>query len=420
MKRWVLAAMSLTLLVSLVGIASCTEVSTTPVKEKGAMPCELTGGEKAKVIEIALHTPEVGEWLEKESEYEITLVWVATNYENPEPYEYSWMSIFGYDEIEKAAEVISEWTVVYPGVIIRFGEPTQFNIQVTVDLNTEKTVDVDTWPPRGEVAEVLEVEAAPAKAVYLPGDEVEIEFEFKNVSSEPVTVTPFPPVIGITPPVTVHWKEQIIRSFPPGSGKLKLQSGETAVYTLIWDQKDNSGQQVAPGYYKVNADIKSHVSEADGSKSIYGTSGRVTKLLIQFPQGAMEKNIEIKQTQTVTGLPFMWKREELSIDLTIMLERGELTAEGAKFCAFATSPNSPSAGYDHPQWSGSVWAQYTVDGVIKDAGLAGMRYLDDGIQLCWGDDTGLDPLPSDAKELTFVITKFGDWEGPWEFHIPLQ
>jgi len=58
------------------------------------------------------------------------------------------MYVFEYDEIGKAAELVSEWTVVYPGVIIRFGEPTRFNIQVTVDLNTEKTVNVDMWPPR--------------------------------------------------------------------------------------------------------------------------------------------------------------------------------------------------------------------------------------------------------------------------------
>ncbi len=142
MKRRVLVAISLTLLVSLVGIASCTKGSITPT------PRELTGGEKAKVIEIALDTPEVGEWLEKESKYKASLVWVAINYENPEPYEYSAMYVFEYGEMERAAELVSEWTVVYPGVIIRFGEPLRFNIQVTVDLNAEKTVDVDMWPPR--------------------------------------------------------------------------------------------------------------------------------------------------------------------------------------------------------------------------------------------------------------------------------
>jgi hypothetical protein len=109
---------------------------------------ELTEAEKAQVIGIALGTPEVKEWLEKESKYKAELVWVAINYENPEPYEWSSMTVFDYDDMEKAAELSSEWTVVYPGIIIRFGEPTQFNIQVTVDLNAEKAVDVDIWPSR--------------------------------------------------------------------------------------------------------------------------------------------------------------------------------------------------------------------------------------------------------------------------------
>lgn len=44
-----------------------------------------------------------------------------------------------------------------------------------------------------------------------------------------------------------------------------------------------------------------------------------------------------------------------------------------------------------------------------------------GMELTWGNDaTWLDPVLSDAKELTFTITEFGDWEGPWEFRIPLQ
>jgi hypothetical protein len=32
----------------------------------------------------------------------------------------------------------------------------------------------------------------------------------------------------------------------------------------------------------------------------------------------------------------------------------------------------------------------------------------------------LDPVPIDAKELTLKITKLGDWEGPWEFKVPLD
>jgi hypothetical protein len=121
----------------------------------------LTETEKAKVIEIALDTPEVKEWLEKESKYRAELVWVAINYKDTEPYERSWMRILDYDEIEEAAELVSEWTEVYPGVVIHFastaevykmrqGEPLQFVVQVTVDLNTKKAVDVDMYIPLGE------------------------------------------------------------------------------------------------------------------------------------------------------------------------------------------------------------------------------------------------------------------------------
>ena len=30
------------------------------------------------------------------------------------------------------------------------------------------------------------------------------------------------------------------------------------------------------------------------------------------------------------------------------------------------------------------------------------------------------PVPKGTKELTFIITRFGDVEGPWEFKIPVE
>jgi len=274
-------------------------------------------------------------------------------------------------------------------------------------------------PPLAPAPLPFQLEVTPARTAYLPGEDIEIEFKFKNISPEPITLTHFPPVIGITPPKTTHWEEEMLRSFPAGSERF-IQPGEIIEYTLIWDQKADNGQQVAPGYYSVDARREAQVLEADGSEHTHGEAGRVAKVLIQYPQGAMKKTIEVNQFQTITDLPFIWKREELSIDLTITLERAELTAEGARFCAFATSPNSPSAGYDHPQWMVPVPAQYTVDGVTKDCGLAGISFRENGIKLTWGyHGNWLDPVPSDARELTFTITKFGDWQGPWEFHMPL-
>lgn len=58
-----------------------------------------------------------------------------------------------------------------------------------------------------------------------------------------------------------------------------------------------------------------------------------------------------------------------------------------------------------------------MDGITEDAGYSGICSEENGIRLVWDD---LGPIPSDAKELTFIITRFGDVEGAWEFKIPLR
>ena len=266
--------------------------------------------------------------------------------------------------------------------------------------------------PYGLFPFALELEIAPAKTIHTPEEEIKIAFKFKNMASQPIAVTPFPPTIGVTPLVVddqKDWKEQVIRSFPAGSGELNLQPGETADYTLVWNQKDDDGQQVAPGYYRVNAQIDAQIAEAERRRQ-GGMLGR-TEVLIQYPQGALEKAIEVNQSQ-IAG------------EITITLERVELSSEGARFYAFTTPP-----GFDLPQghtlpppkWMIHAWAQYTVNGITRDAGFCGTGFQDDGMRLSWGIGPGwLDPVPSDARELIFTITKFGDWKGPWEFHIPLR
>jgi hypothetical protein len=258
--------------------------------------------------------------------------------------------------------------------------------------------------------------------VYLPEEEVEINFTFTNVASEAAVVEPYPPRMRIfMPSLPGPYEEDIVRSFPPGAEELKLEPGESASYTFTWDQRDESGQQVTPGWYEV--EVKHTVRKAAEPEGGYSITGTEARFLIQHPQGAMEKTIEVNQSQTATGLPFTWKREELAIDVTITLERVELTAEGARFRALVTSPSyTLSQGpLPPPQWMLAAYAQYTVDGITKDAGVAGMRPLKDGLQLQWGyDPAKLDPVPSDARKLTFTITKLGDWEGPWKFSISLE
>jgi len=132
--------------------------------------------------------------------------------------------------------------------------------------------------------------------------------------------------------------------------------------------------------------------------------GTITKVLIQYPQGAMVKTVEVNQPQTANGI-------------TITLERVELLAEEAKFYASTTTRLTEEGIHPPLPKMIPILAQYTVDGSTKDASYAAERLSAQGTELIWDN---LDPVPSDAKELTFSITEFGDWQGPWEFHISLQ
>ena len=64
-------------------------------------------------------------------------------------------------------------------------------------------------------------------------------------------------------------------------------------------------------------------------------------------------------------------------------------------------------------------------GAIKQTFPSGIVNLENGVEHVWGDH--LDPIPSDAKELTFTILSLGgshegqaNYDGPWVFKIPLQ
>ena len=98
---------------------------------------------------------------------------------------------------------------------------------------TPPTATAPATPPRS----ILEVNGAPTKAAYLPGEEVEVKFKFKNVSSEPITVTPLPPRIQVMPRMQGMRPRphKVVRSFSAGSEERRLQPGDTWKYTLLWN-----------------------------------------------------------------------------------------------------------------------------------------------------------------------------------------
>ena len=114
--------------------------------------------------------------------------------------------------------------------------------------------------------------------------------------------------------------------------------------------------------------------------------------------------------------------EEVTVHgITITLERVELSTSEARFYAFNVPPDySLPQGPELPPPSLMkllAHARYSIDGSpMIDAGPSEIHFLDDRMQHVWS----LDPMPEDATEVTFVITRLGDWDGPWEFVISLQ
>lgn len=291
-------------------------------------------------------------------------------------------------------------------------------------------------PPTGrENVYSVQIDLVPSKLIYPPGELVQMELVLTSKGEvESVIVSPLPPVISLVAsgvflgpamPPNVNRGTEVgkpVKTFPAGTGEKTLAKGEKLTYNLTWDQKDEDGNQVSPGWYYYESRYN---FRQESSEEGIGSGIRERAFLIQYPQGAMQKTIELDQVRMVTGLPLTVDSETKLVDLVINLKRVELNEKGASFYVVASSPNNPVSGYNNPEWlSRRPEAQYVIDGVIKDPRAPNTRFLDSGIEFRWGawgdDDNYLDPVPSDAKELTFTITQLGDWEGPWEFRVPLE
>ena len=235
------------------------------------------------------------------------------------------------------------------------------------------------------------------KDVYLPGEDIVMNFAFQNVTAEPFQIDPFPPLIQIS-----H-QDEVWRSFPPGEAVKTLEPDEVTTYTLVWDQSDEQGQQVPYGNYYIKL---GHIKSGDRTRSLSLSGTR--QFLILPAQGVIEKTIELNESRTVDGI-------------TITLNRVELTAAGMKVYAFNTPPDYYLSERPQPPppefMKLHAEAEYHLDGSpMKKAEPSGIRFYDEGVRHSWKH---LDPVPKGTKELTFIITKLGDWEGPWEFHVPI-
>lgn len=268
-------------------------------------------------------------------------------------------------------------------------EPPPAEIPVS---KVPESMPIVTPKPKPRPAKFVQMTADISKETYLPGEEIILEISFTNITTEAYEISPFPPLVKVR---EVRGSDEVIRSFPAGTTTVILRPNETEQYTLLWDQRDDHGEQMPYGYYDF------YIPRGGTLEDLAVVGG----VYILPAEGIIEQTIDVNELQTVGGI-------------TITLNRVELTAEGLRFFAF----NADYSMSDKPLLTGVFpYAEYHLDGgPTMEGGTAsdiGGGSTLDGLEYVW---TMSMPVPRGTKELTFVITEFWEHKGPWEFRVTLE
>jgi hypothetical protein len=131
----------------------------------------------------------------------------------------------------------------------------------------------------------------------------------------------------------------------------------------------------------------------------------------------MLKTIELNQSATISELPLTVEGQKILTHLVFTLDRVELTDTGAIFIAEAVLPEFHAGWYNSLETLARfVDARYVIDGISRYPRIPRIS----GPDVTWGSNRNcLDPVPRDARQLSFILTRFGDWHGYLEFPIPL-
>jgi hypothetical protein len=284
----------------------------------------------------------------------------------------------------------------------------------------------------------LQITSTFSKPSYMSGDLIDAKINFTNNDSEPGIINPFPPGIDILMP---SLPQTTIQSFGAGKEAVTLNPGETRTYDFQWDQKKSNGEKAGPGLYQL------FIVPTGQKASQPGTPIKLSQyspgFTIQYSQGDLNKVIEVNQTKTKSGLHIKWGDYNRTysgffvgygpgfdyvVDVSMTLQKIEFTDQGTSIFVMVNCPNLPPVDpkivskYEIPWFATLPPATYGFDGIFKNAGTPGGKYLDSGVIWQWGYPSRflLDPIPSDAREFVFRIPQYGEWQGPWEFTVPLR
>ena len=101
---------------------------------------------------------------------------------------------------------------------------------------------------------LLQAEGNTNKPAYVSGEDVKIEITLRNVSSQPLSIEQFPPILSLMQAET----RQPVYTFRAGTDSRTLAPNATATYAVNWNQLDFKGQPVPyGGYYLELEDLDS-------------------------------------------------------------------------------------------------------------------------------------------------------------------
>jgi hypothetical protein len=237
---------------------------------------------------------------------------------------------------------------------------------------------------------------------FLPGVAIIYGMSITNLSSGVITINPFPPATQIKS----LDQDKVVYSEPAGTRTrdIKTEGPDSWYHTLPqWFQQDDSGNQVAPGWYELSCDYV--IIEQATSKSY--TAHLTARCQIVSPVSAMNKNLDVNRSVTVEGT-------------TATLERIEFNSVRTTVYILTVPPGYTLIPGKPPESTAQVLSkstiEYSVDGGILQQPVSNRsEYNDKGARLIWE----LGSVPSSAKEFILRITRLGDQIGIWEFKISL-
>jgi hypothetical protein len=239
---------------------------------------------------------------------------------------------------------------------------------------------------------------------FLPGENVYYGISITNLSSGTITIDHFPPAMWIKP----VGRDECVYSSSAGNRTYDIGTGHPSSWYHnkgFWDQRDNNGEQVDPGWYEIGYEYV--IIEQNTGKRY--TANTTARFQIVHPDSAMNKVLEVNQSVTVE-------------EITVTLERIDLNAVEVKVYTFITPPgynlSEENPPYELESLTVNSRAKYSIDGGEIEQVRPGPGKADKaGITLTWEE---IEPVPVDAREFTFTIIQLGDWEGNWEFKVPLE